>query len=140
MIDLFSLWGNGTWAWKVFFSRIHKGSMVSEALLNLCVLNYLLFFIDLKIMQLGLCCKLAWFQVLKLLRGDDDVVKCARSEVSSHSDAADDEIFNLESDIRSHLTLALLDVEDDTNSVSSTMSTSVENYLQWRSSCLSNFN
>ncbi|XP_042412052.1 probable receptor-like protein kinase At2g42960 [Zingiber officinale] len=78
--------------------------------------------------------------VLKLLRGDDDAVKCARSEVSSHSDTADDELFNLESDIRSHLALALLDVEDDTNSVSSTMSTSVEDYLQWRWSCSSSFN
>lgn len=52
--------------------------------------------------------------------------------MSSHFDVEGDEIFNLESDIRSHLTLALLDVEDDTNSVSSTASTSVENYLQWR--------
>ncbi|XP_042408496.1 inactive protein kinase SELMODRAFT_444075-like [Zingiber officinale] len=69
--------------------------------------------------------------VLKLLQGDNEVVECARAEVSSHFDVEGDEIFNLESDIRSHLTLALLDVDNGTNSVSSTASTSVENYLQW---------
>ncbi|CAL9120252.1 unnamed protein product [Musa textilis] len=85
--------------------------------------------------------------VLKLLRGDDDTVKWARSEVTSRADVLDDEMPNLESDIRSHLNLALLDVEDDSISVSSTdhtvdsltVSTSVENYLQWRWSRSSSF-
>ncbi|RWW31521.1 hypothetical protein BHE74_00056303, partial [Ensete ventricosum] len=85
--------------------------------------------------------------VLKLLQGDDDTVKWARSEVTSRADVLDDEMPNLESDIRSHLNLALLDVEDDSISVSSTdhtvdsltVSTSVENYLQWRWSRSSSF-
>nr|XP_009404967.1 PREDICTED: probable receptor-like serine/threonine-protein kinase At5g57670 [Musa acuminata subsp. malaccensis] len=85
--------------------------------------------------------------VLKLLQGDDDTVKWARSEVTTRADVLDDEMPNLESDIRSHLNLALLDVEDDSISVSSTdhtvdsltVSTSVENYLQWRWSRSSSF-
>lgn len=86
-------------------------------------------------------------QVLKLLHGDDDATEWARSEVSSSADPLDDEMLNLEPDIRSHLNLALLDLEDDSNSVSSTdhtvdsltVSTSVENYLQWRWSHSSSF-
>lgn len=82
------------------------------------------------------------FQVLKLLRGDDsEVFNWARSEVSSSEglNDAEDEESNAEN-IRSHLNLAMLDVEDDSLSVSSTeqtvdsmsMSTSVEDYWKER--------
>ncbi|WOK96407.1 putative receptor-like serine/threonine-protein kinase [Canna indica] len=85
--------------------------------------------------------------ISKLLRGDDGTVEWARLEVSSRAEVLDDEMLNLESDIKSHLNLALLDVEDDSISVSSTdhtadsltVSSSVENYLQWRWSRSSNF-
>ncbi|CAL9128054.1 unnamed protein product [Musa textilis] len=85
--------------------------------------------------------------VLKLLQGDDDAVEWARSEVNARADTLDDEMPNQESDIQSHLNLALLDVEDDLNSISSTdhtpdsltSGTSAENYLQWRCSRSSSF-
>lgn len=82
------------------------------------------------------------FQVLKLLQGDDsEVFNWARSEVSSSEglNDAEDEESNAEN-IRSHLNLAMLDVEDDSLSVSSTeqtvdsmsMSTSMEDYWKER--------
>ncbi|CAL9197806.1 unnamed protein product [Musa hybrid cultivar] len=85
--------------------------------------------------------------VLKLLQGDDDTVEWARSEVNARADMLDDEMPNQESDIQSHLNLALLDVKDDLNSISSTdhtsdsliSSASAENYLQWRCSHSSSF-
>ncbi|XP_065049232.1 protein kinase STUNTED-like [Musa acuminata AAA Group] len=85
--------------------------------------------------------------VLKLLQGDDDTVGWARSEVNARADMLDDEMPNQESDIQSHLNLALLDVKDDLNSISSTdhtsdsltSSASAENYLQWRCSHSSSF-
>lgn len=86
-------------------------------------------------------------QVLKLLQGDNDTVEWARSEVNARADMLDDEMPNQESDIQSHLNLALLDVKDDLNSISSTdhtsdsltSSASAENYLQWRCSHSSSF-
>ncbi|CAL9774711.1 unnamed protein product [Musa acuminata subsp. burmannicoides] len=85
--------------------------------------------------------------VLKLLQGDDDTVEWARSEVNARADMLDDEMPNQESDIQSHLNLALLDVKDDLNSISCTdhtsdsltSSASAENYLQWRCSRSSSF-
>ncbi|CAL9150869.1 probable receptor-like serine/threonine-protein kinase At5g57670 isoform X1 [Musa acuminata AAA Group] len=85
--------------------------------------------------------------VLKLLQGDNDTVEWARSEVNARADMLDDEMPNQESDIQSHLNLALLDVKDDLNSISSTdhtsdsltSSASAENYLQWRCSHSSSF-
>ncbi|KAL5993091.1 hypothetical protein ACLOJK_014012 [Asimina triloba] len=58
--------------------------------------------------------------ILKLLQGDDEVTKWARLQVSTsgESDALDDD--TCPADIQSHLNLALLDVEDDSLSVSST--------------------
>lgn len=84
---------------------------------------------------------------MKLLQGDNDAIEWARSQVKSPADPFDDEMFNLQSDIQSHLNLALVDVEDDSVSVSSTdhivdsltVSTSVENYLRWRCSRSSSF-
>nr|CAD1817784.1 unnamed protein product [Ananas comosus var. bracteatus] len=80
--------------------------------------------------------------VLKLLQGDDsEVFNWARSEVSSSEglNDAEDEESNAEN-IRSHLNLAMLDIEDDSLSVSSTeqtvdsmsMSTSMEDYWKER--------
>ncbi|XP_038984235.1 serine/threonine-protein kinase shk1/pak1-like isoform X2 [Phoenix dactylifera] len=88
--------------------------------------------------------------VLKLLQGDDDVVKWARSKVSTSEglDELDDELIHPKSIIQSHLNLALLDVDDDSLSISSTehtvdfitANTSMEDYLKGRWSCSSSFN
>ncbi|WOL17870.1 putative receptor-like serine/threonine-protein kinase [Canna indica] len=85
--------------------------------------------------------------VLKLLLGDDDTLQWARLEVNSCPDVLHDEVSSRESDIRNHLNLALLDVEDDSISTSSTDGTieshagssSVEDYLQLRWSRSSSF-
>ncbi|XP_038989180.1 serine/threonine-protein kinase STE20-like [Phoenix dactylifera] len=88
--------------------------------------------------------------VLKLLQGDDDVVKWARSQVSTSEglDELDDELTDMKSIIQSHLNLALLDVDDDSLSISSTEQTvdsitanaSMEDYLKGRWSRSSSFN
>lgn len=64
-------------------------------------------------------------QVLKLLQGDDDVFKWARSQISTSEgpDELDDELTDMKSIIQSHLNLALLDVDDDSLSISSTEQT-----------------
>lgn len=77
---------------------------------------------------------------MKLLQGDDAVVKWARSQVSTSKglDELDDELIYPKSIIQSHLNLALLDVDDDTLSVSSAEhtvdfiapNTPVEDYLK----------
>ncbi|OVA15181.1 Protein kinase domain [Macleaya cordata] len=79
--------------------------------------------------------------VLKLLNGDAEVIKWSRLQLSA-SDAFD----GLEKEsfpppnIRSHLNLALLDVEDDSLSVSSIeQGISLEEYLQGRWSRSSSF-
>ncbi|XP_010911250.2 protein kinase STUNTED [Elaeis guineensis] len=87
--------------------------------------------------------------VLKLLQGDDDVVKWARSQIST-SEGPDelDEELDMKSIIQSHLNLALLDVDDDSLSISSTeqtvdfitTNTSTEDYLKGRWSRSSSFN
>lgn len=80
--------------------------------------------------------------VLKLLQGeDDDVLKWARSEVdgSEEFDGLDNEAAPCpDSDIQSHINLALLDIDDEITSVSSVehsvdfraANTSLEEYLQ----------
>lgn len=88
--------------------------------------------------------------VLKLLQGDDDAVKWARSQVSTSEglDELDDELTDPKSIIQSHLNLALLDVDDDSFSISSTeqtvdfiaANTSTEDYLTGRWSRSSSFN
>lgn len=80
-------------------------------------------------------------QVLKLLQGDTDVTKWARLQVnaSEESDMLDDEACP-RSNLQSHLNLALLDVEDDSFSMSSIeQSVSLEDYLQGRWSRSSSF-
>ncbi|KAF8405674.1 hypothetical protein HHK36_007751 [Tetracentron sinense] len=72
--------------------------------------------------------------VLKLLQGDAEVTKWARLQVSDSEefDMLDEEAFP-PSNIQSHLNLALLDLEDDSLSFSSTeQSVSLEDYLQGR--------
>lgn len=91
--------------------------------------------------------------VLKLLQGDPEVVKWARlqvnaSEGSLHgevnsslegADAMDDETFS-QSNLQSHLNLAMLGVEEDSLSISSIeQSVSLEDYLRGRWSRSSSF-
>lgn len=82
-------------------------------------------------------------QVLRLLQGDDEVTKWARLQVnnaSSEADGIDDEAACRRSNLQSHLHLALLDVEDDSLSMSSIeQSVSLEDYLQGRWSRSSSF-
>lgn len=78
---------------------------------------------------------------MKLLQGDDEVTKWARFQLSASEefDRLDDEAYP-DPNIQSHLNLALLDVEDDSLSVSSiepglnylTAHKSLEDYLQGR--------
>ncbi|KAF7840135.1 putative receptor-like serine/threonine-protein kinase [Senna tora] len=76
--------------------------------------------------------------ILKLLLGDEEVTRWAKQEVSEPEEVDD---FDGESNnIQSHLNLALLDVEDDAFSISSTeQSVSLEDYLQGRWSRSSSF-
>lgn len=87
-------------------------------------------------------------QILKLLQGDDAIMKWAKLQViaSEDFDLLYDEV-SPASDIQSHLNLALLDLEDDSLSVSSiehsvnylTIHKSLDNYLQERCSRSSSF-
>ncbi|KAG8660525.1 probable receptor-like serine/threonine-protein kinase At5g57670 isoform X2 [Manihot esculenta] len=79
--------------------------------------------------------------VVKLLQGEDEVTKWARLQVNTaeEPDMLDDEACP-RSNLKSHLNLALLDVEDDSLSMSSIEQTiSLEDYLQGRSSRSSSF-
>ncbi|KAF6167124.1 hypothetical protein GIB67_029762 [Kingdonia uniflora] len=76
--------------------------------------------------------------VLKLLQGDLEVTKWAKQHISA-SEEFDDESFP-PPNIQSHLNLALLDIEDDSVSISSVdQSVSLEDYLQGRWSRSSSF-
>ncbi|KAA8531257.1 hypothetical protein F0562_005966 [Nyssa sinensis] len=78
--------------------------------------------------------------VLKLLRGDAEVINWARQQVSDseESDAVDDEVFP--TNMQSHLNLALQDLEEESLSSSSIVQiVSVEDYLGGRWSCSSSF-
>ncbi|PON60136.1 Serine/threonine protein kinase [Parasponia andersonii] len=80
--------------------------------------------------------------VLKLLQGDSDVTKWARLQVnaSKEADIVDEDEAFPPSNLQSHLNLALLDVEDDSLSMSSfEQSVSLEDYLQGRWSRSSSF-
>ncbi|KAJ8483922.1 hypothetical protein OPV22_016407 [Ensete ventricosum] len=84
--------------------------------------------------------------VLKLLRGDDDdVLRWARSRVSTSEEleGLDDEAatYQYNSNIQSHINLALQDIDDDSMSISSTErpNMSWEDYLQGRWSRSSSF-
>ncbi|XP_042514532.1 serine/threonine-protein kinase PAK 6-like [Macadamia integrifolia] len=79
--------------------------------------------------------------VLKLLQGDPEVTKWAKLQVnaSEEFDAQDEEAFP-HTNIQSHLNVALLDVDDDSLSVSSVeQNVSLEDYLQGRWSRSSSF-
>ncbi|KAI4317077.1 hypothetical protein L6164_024986 [Bauhinia variegata] len=78
--------------------------------------------------------------ILKLLNGDEEVTSWAKQEISvaEELDRLDGE--PVPTNIQSHLCLALLDLEDDIHSISSTEQTvSLENYLQGRWSRSSSF-
>lgn len=78
--------------------------------------------------------------ILKLLQGDQEVTNWARQQVraSEEFDTFDGEVYP--TDIESHLNLALLDMEDDSVSVSSNEpSIGIEDYLQGRWSRSSSF-
>ncbi|XP_021891050.1 receptor-like cytosolic serine/threonine-protein kinase RBK2, partial [Carica papaya] len=81
--------------------------------------------------------------VLKLLKGDAEVTKWARLQVNASEDQldmADDESCPPQSNLQSHLNLALLDVEDDSLSISSIeQCISLEEYLRGRCSRSSSF-
>lgn len=75
--------------------------------------------------------------VLKLLQGDDEMIHWARSQVSASLDGSDEEGVTPDSNMQSHLNLALLGVEDDTLSHCSTeqtMDTSADGYWSRSSS------
>ncbi|KAK1407677.1 hypothetical protein QVD17_39299 [Tagetes erecta] len=75
--------------------------------------------------------------ILKVLHGDVEVTKWARLEVGSDARV---QVSEEESNIRSHLNLALLDVEDSSLSMSSIEeSVSLEDYLRGRWSRSSSF-
>ncbi|KAK7350905.1 hypothetical protein VNO77_09948 [Canavalia gladiata] len=79
--------------------------------------------------------------ILKLLHGDEDVIRWAEQEVGAPQEELDG--FDEEpapTNIQSHLNLALLDLDDDAVSVCSTeQSVSMEDYLQGRWSRSSSF-
>ncbi|KAL5209816.1 hypothetical protein ABZP36_005439 [Zizania latifolia] len=76
-------------------------------------------------------------QVVKLLEGDDETIHWARSQVTASFDGSDEEAVTAESNMQSHLNLALLGVEDDTLSHCSTeqtIDTSADGYWSRSSS------
>ena len=75
-------------------------------------------------------------QVLKLLQGDDETIAWARSQVTASFDGSDEETSTPDANMQSHLSLALLGVEeDDTLSrCSSTVDTSADGYWSRSSS------
>ncbi|KAJ4839362.1 hypothetical protein Tsubulata_043159 [Turnera subulata] len=78
--------------------------------------------------------------VLKLLQGDEEVTTWARNQVSEseQNDDVDGDAFP--TNIQSHLNLALLDLEDDSLSITSTeQGVSIDDYLQGRWSRTSSF-
>ncbi|RVW14417.1 putative proline-rich receptor-like protein kinase PERK11 [Vitis vinifera] len=77
--------------------------------------------------------------VLKLLLGDMEIIQWAKQQVSA-MEGQEVEGESFPSNIQSHLNLALLDLEDDSLSISSTeQSISLEDYLQGRWSRSSSF-
>ncbi|KAK4264708.1 hypothetical protein QN277_025846 [Acacia crassicarpa] len=76
--------------------------------------------------------------ILKLLQGDEEVTSWAKQEVGAPEEL--DAFDGGPNNIQSHLNLALLDLDDDTASVSSSeQSVSLEDYLQGRWSRSSSF-
>ncbi|KAJ9704119.1 hypothetical protein PVL29_005419 [Vitis rotundifolia] len=78
--------------------------------------------------------------VLKLLLGDMEIIRRAKQQVSAMEGQEEVEGESFPSNIQSHLNLALLDLEDDSLSISSTeQSISLEDYLRGRWSRSSSF-
>ncbi|CAJ1974808.1 unnamed protein product [Sphenostylis stenocarpa] len=78
--------------------------------------------------------------ILKLLRGDEEVTRWAEQEINAPEELNGFDEEPVPTNIQSHLNLALLDLEDDTVSISSTeQSVSLEDYLQGRWSRSSSF-
>ncbi|XP_027360012.1 probable receptor-like protein kinase At5g18500 isoform X2 [Abrus precatorius] len=78
--------------------------------------------------------------ILKLLLGDEEVTRWAEQEVSVPQELDEFDEEPAPTNIQSHLNLALLDLEDDAVSISSTeQSVSLEDYLQGRWSRSSSF-
>uniref|UniRef100_A0A2P2M019 Protein kinase domain-containing protein n=2 Tax=Rhizophora mucronata TaxID=61149 RepID=A0A2P2M019_RHIMU len=78
--------------------------------------------------------------VLKLLQGNEEMRNWARQQINISEEAhfVDEEAFP--TNIQSHLNLALMDIVDDSFSISSSNEgISVEDYLQGRRSCPSSF-
>ncbi|TVU02962.1 hypothetical protein EJB05_51507, partial [Eragrostis curvula] len=76
--------------------------------------------------------------ILKLLQGDDETIGWARSQVTASFDGSDEEAATPDSNMQSHLSLALLGVEDDTlshcSSTERTVDTSADGYWSRSSS------
>ncbi|KAL6893731.1 hypothetical protein ACP4OV_007829 [Aristida adscensionis] len=76
--------------------------------------------------------------VLKLLQGDDETIHWARSQVTASFDGSDEEAGTPDSNMQSHLNLALLGVDDDTlshcSSTERTVDTSADGYWSRSSS------
>lgn len=83
-----------------------------------------------------------WKQILKLLQGDEEIIKWARLQVnaSEEFDTMDDDAFP-RPNLQSHLNVALLGMdEEDSLSVSSVeQNVLIEDYLQGRWSRSSSF-
>ncbi|CAA0829081.1 Protein kinase protein with adenine nucleotide alpha hydrolases-like domain [Striga hermonthica] len=82
-------------------------------------------------------------QVLKLLHGDKDVIEWARQEANNSSEDFDVSSRDQSAtNIQSFINLALLNLEDDVTSISSSEhnNISVDDYLSGRWSCSSSFN
>uniref|UniRef100_A0A0A9DLL1 Protein kinase domain-containing protein n=1 Tax=Arundo donax TaxID=35708 RepID=A0A0A9DLL1_ARUDO len=76
--------------------------------------------------------------VLKLLQGDDETLDWARSQVTASFDGSDEDAATPDSNMQSHLNLALLGVDDDTlshcSSTEQTVVTSADGYWSRSSS------
>ncbi|KAL6621238.1 hypothetical protein ACP70R_033670 [Stipagrostis hirtigluma subsp. patula] len=70
--------------------------------------------------------------IMKLLQGDDETIHWARSQVTTSFDGSDEEAAAPDSNMQSHLNLALLGIDDDTlshcSSTERTVDTSADGY------------
>ncbi|KAL6636549.1 hypothetical protein ACP70R_024121 [Stipagrostis hirtigluma subsp. patula] len=76
--------------------------------------------------------------IVKLLQGDDETIHWARSQVTTSFDGSDEEAAAPDSNMQSHLNLALLGIDDDTlshcSSTERTVDTSADGYWSRSSS------
>lgn len=120
-----------------------KGGKISELLDSSLGSNYDHDQIEQMALAANLCIRRApWSRpqislVLKLLQGDEEAMNWAREQLTE-SDEMDGDAFPR--NIQSHLNIALLDLDDDSTSISSTeQNISLEDYLQGRWSRSSSF-